>query len=103
MELGQNETTFDEHQSILIGEIIERIKSSLEKAGVTGENLKSLTGDIAFKIATTLDNSSKTEFEGVVVNPYLTFQTNENELIHCGGNSYMHEYVFGVLDEVFEQ
>ncbi|MDO6765347.1 hypothetical protein [Agarivorans sp. 1_MG-2023] len=102
MELKLNAESFDEHQMILIGEIIDRVKSDLKLAGVKDEQLKEMVGNIAFSIATTLDNSSTTEFDGVVVNPYLVFQTQDNELTHCGGNSYMHEYVFGILDEVFE-
>lgn len=101
MELELNEDTFDEHQAILIGEIIEKIKSNLEEAGLEGENLKKITGNIAFSIATTLDNSSTTEFEGTIVKPYVTFLSSENNIMHCGDFSYMHEYVFGILDEVF--
>lgn len=71
MELKLDSETFDEHQMILIGEIIERTKNNLEDAGIKGEQLKEVVGNIAFSIATTLDNSSTTEFDGVVVNPYL--------------------------------
>lgn len=102
MKIKQDEDIFDECQSILIGEIIERIKGNLEDAGIKGPLLKELTGNIAFSMATTLDNSSTTEFDGLVVNPVLTFQQSDEELTHCGSNSYMHEYVFGTLDEIFD-
>lgn len=101
MELKLEADKFDEHQAIFIGEIIERIKSNLEEAGLKGESLKEITGNIAFSVATVIDNSAGIEFDGIEVNPYLTFQSGESEIIHCGGNSFTHEYVFGVLDEVF--
>jgi len=101
MELKLDADKFDEHQAIFIGEIIEQIKGKLEDAGLTGEKLKEVTGNIAFGIACTIDDTAGIEFDGIEVNPYLTFLAGENELMHCGGNSFTHEYVFGVLDEVF--
>lgn len=101
MELKLDADKFDEHQAIFIGEIIEQIKAKLEEAGLAGEKLKEVTGNIAFSIACTIDDTASIEFEGVEVNPFLTFLASENELMYCGGNSFTHEYVFGVLDEVF--
>jgi hypothetical protein len=101
IELKLDADKFDEHQAIFIGEIIEQIKGKLEEAGLIGEKLKEVTGNIAFSIACTIDDTAGIEFDGIEVNPYLTFLASENELMHCGGNSFTHEYVFGVLDEVF--
>jgi hypothetical protein len=103
MELKLKADKYDEHQVIFIGDIIEKIKANLEEAGLTGEKLKELTGNIAFSIACTIDDTAGIEFDGIEVNPNLTFVDGENELIHCGGNSYTHEYVFGVLDEIFDE
>ncbi|MEW8632247.1 MAG: hypothetical protein AB2591_19795 [Candidatus Thiodiazotropha sp.] len=94
---------YDEQQVTFIGAIIEEVKSKLEEAGMKGEQLKEITGNISFGIATLIDNSASIEFDGKEIFPLLTFIENDDELIHCGGNSYTHEYVFGVLDEVFEQ
>jgi len=93
---------YDEQQAIFIGAIIEKVKAKLAEAGIKGESLKELTGNISFGIATLIDNSSSIEFDGKEIVPLLTFLQGEEELIHCGGNSFTHEYVFGVLDEVFE-
>ncbi|MBL4796174.1 MAG: hypothetical protein JKY50_02035 [Oleispira sp.] len=93
----------DDQQAIFIGAIIEDVKSKLETSGLKGEALKELTGNISFGIATLIDNSSSIEFEDKEVVPVLTFLEGDSELIHCGGNSFTHEYVFGVLDEVFEK
>ncbi len=101
--LKSNADEYDEQQVIFIGAIIEDVKSKLEEAGIKGEKLKELTGNISFGIATLIDNSASIEFEGKEVIPLLTFIENNDEVIHCGGNSYTHEYVFGVLDEIFEQ
>ena len=102
MNLILDDDKFDEQQPIFIGDIIEKIKFSLKEAGLSGEELKKVTGNIAFGIACSIDNSSSIEFEGMEVVPYLTFQSGENEIIHCGETSYTHEYVFGGLDEIFE-
>jgi len=103
MELKLKGDKFDEHQVIFIGDIIEKVKANLEEAGLAGEKLKELTGNIAFSVACTIDDTAGIEFDGIEVNPYLTFMDGENELIHCGGNSYTHEYVFGVLNEIFDE
>ncbi len=66
-----------------------------------GEKLKETTGKIAFSIACTIDDTAGIEFEGTEVNPYLTFLRDDDDIMHCGGNSFTHEYVFGILDEVF--
>lgn len=93
---------YDDQQAFFIGAIIEDVKTKLEVAGIKGEALKDLTGNISFGIATLIDNSSSIEFDGKEIVPVLTFLDGGKELIHCGGNSYTHEYVFGVLDEIFE-
>ncbi len=93
---------YDGQQAIFIGAIIEDVKAKLEEAGIKDEALKDLAGNISFGFATLIDNSSSIEFDGKEIVPVLTFLEGEEELIHCGGNSYTHEYVFGVLDEIFE-
>lgn len=102
-KIKSNADEYDEQQAIFIGAIIEDVKSKLEEAGIKGSQLKELTGNISFGIATLIDNSTSIEFEGKEIFPLLTFIENDDELIHCGGNSYTHEYVFGVLDEIFEE
>jgi hypothetical protein len=101
MKLILDGDKFDEHQAIFIGAIIEQIKRHLEEAGLEGAKLKEVTGNIAFSIACTIDDTAGIEYGGTEVNPYLTFLHGDDEIMHCGGNSYTHEYVFGILDEVF--
>jgi hypothetical protein len=104
LNLKLNADEYDEQQVILIGSIIEDVKARLEEDGIKGEQLKKLVSNISFGIATLIDNSASIEFEGKEIFPQLTFYLeDEDNLIHCDGNSYMHEYVFGIVDEIFEK
>jgi hypothetical protein len=102
MELRLDSDKFDEQQSIFIREIVEKIRIKVQEAGLKGEALEALTASIAFSIASTIDDTSGIERDGIEVRPYLAFRTSENELIHCGENSYTYEYVNGVLRSLFE-
>ncbi len=90
-------------QEVFTGEMIARIADHLENSGVKGKPLKELTGNIAFEIASMIDDVAGLEFDGVEANPYLTFLTGEeyDELIHTGGNSTCHEMVYGILNTMF--
>ena len=104
INLKLNAKKYDEQQVIFIRTIIEDVKSRLEEAGINGDQLKELAGNISFGIATLIDNSASIEFEGKEIFPQLTFYIEDNDnLIHCDGNSYTHEYVFGLLDEIFQK
>ena len=104
LKLNLNAEEYDEQQVIFIRAIIEDVKSRLEETGISGNQLKDLVGNISFGIATLIDNSASVEFEEKEIFPQLAFYLEDNdELVHCGGNSYMHEYVFGLLDELFEK
>lgn len=103
MKLRLDPESYLEQQEIFIGEMIARIADHLESAGIQGEHLKELTGKLAFEIACMIDDVSGIEFDGTVANPYLTFLSKEDELIHLGGNSTTHEMVFGILNAMFDQ
>ena len=91
-----------EQQEILIGEIIANIVEDLEGAGLEGELLKQTAGKIAFKIACMLDGVSEVSFDGSTAFPYVCFQKGDDKLVHLGGNTYMHELVYGILGAMFE-
>lgn len=101
MQLEIDADKFDQQQQILVREIIEQIRLKLTEAGITGEQLKDLTGNIAFSVASTIDDTAMIEFEGVEVHPYLTFISDEDVLIHGGENSYTHEYVADLISDIF--
>ena len=103
MQLKLDVEKYDELQEILIREIMEQIRFQLVKGGVSGDALRDLTGEIAFSVASTIDDTAGIEFEGTEVKPYLCFASDEEELLHCGENSCTHELVAGMVDQLFTQ
>ena len=101
MQLNLDASKFEEYQDILISEIVEKIKIKLMEAGIESEKLEDLTAGIALSIASTLDDMADIEADGVEVHPYLTFRANDDEIIHCGENSYTYEYVYGAMKKLF--
>jgi len=101
MQLTLDTSKFEEHQAILIYEIVEKIKIKLQEAGVEPEKLEDLTASIALSVASTIDDTAVIEADGVEIHPYLTFRANDDEIIHCGENSYMYEYVYGAMQKLF--
>lgn len=101
MQLQIDSEKFDTQQQIFVREIIEQIRFKLVEGGVSRDQLEDLTGSIAFSIASTIDDTAKIEFDGEQVRPYLTFVSGDDQLIHGGENSYMHEYVADLMNEVF--
>ena len=103
MKLKIDADKYLEKQEVFTGEMVARISKHLEGAGVTGEKLKELTGNISFEIATMVDDTAGLEFDGIESNPYLTFVSEKDHevLIHWGGNSTCHEMVFGILNAMF--
>jgi hypothetical protein len=103
MELIHDVQKFEELQQIFIREIIEQIRLKLLEAGFTGNKLEELTTRIAFSVASTIDDNAVIESEGVEAHPYLTFSGEEGQLIHCGENSFAHEFVASVAGKVFSK
>ena len=102
MRLKLDPTRFDEQQFILVRELVQSIGVKLQEAGLSGEKLVEATASIAFSVASTIDDTSAIEADGREVHPYLTFRTSEEELTHCGENSYTHEFVYEVLQSLYE-
>jgi hypothetical protein len=101
MQLQLEPEKFEAYQKLFIREIIENIMVKVVEAGVTGEKVEEITAFVAFSIASIIDDTAKIESDGVEVRPYLTFRTDEDELIHCGSNSYTYEFVEKILKELF--
>ncbi|EGV32264.1 hypothetical protein ThidrDRAFT_1500 [Thiorhodococcus drewsii AZ1] len=101
MKLTLASSKFDEQQAIFTAEIVERIKIKLQEAGVEQDKLEDLTASIALSIAATIDDLAGIETDGVEVHPYLTFRTDEDELIHCGENAYTYENVYSAMMKLF--
>jgi hypothetical protein len=103
MQLTLDPTRFDEQQLILVRVLVQSIWVKLQEAGLSGEGLVDATASIAFSVASTIDDTSAVEADGREIHPYLTFRTSEEELVHCGENSYMHEFVYEVVQGLCEQ
>ena len=96
MDLQLNPAKFEEHQAILVYELTKTIQVKLAEAGLESDKVKELTAALAFSITCMIDGIAGIESDGTEVQPYLTFQI-DNELVHCGENSFMHELVYDVL------
>ena len=106
MRVTPHDETFDPLQTRVLTEIVTSIRDGLREVGLTDDQaLKEATGNIAFSIAAIIDGSRVMELDGQDVIPVLTFakQRNGDELVAAqSGGSWMHEYVFGAVDEAFE-
>lgn len=101
MQLNLDTSRFEEYQDIFISEIVEKIKIKLLEAGIESEKVEDLTASIALTFAGTIDDMAGIEADGVEVHPYLTFRANDDEIIHCGENSYTYEFVYGAMKKLF--
>ncbi|MDZ7751728.1 MAG: hypothetical protein U5S82_08710 [Gammaproteobacteria bacterium] len=102
MQLKLDEDRFDELQAIFIGEVIDKVRIKLAEAGLKGLELEEITASIAFSIASTIDDTSQIEANGVEVHPYITFRDEDDNLIHSGENSCTYDFVRGALQERFD-
>lgn len=102
MHLKLEPEIFEKHQEIFVKEVVETIMVKLIEGGVKGEKLEELTANIAFSIASIIDDTTAIQSGGIEVNPYLTFRTDDDETVHCGENSYTYEYVIGTLKDLFD-
>ena len=100
MELKIDIEKYEALQEGFVGEVIQQIRLKLMKAGITGDQLIDLTGEIAFSVTSTLDGNAMIERDGLNVHPYLVF-SNDDQIIHCGENSFTHEFVAGEMDKAF--
>jgi hypothetical protein len=102
MKLIEDGHHFDEMQQTLIGALIESIKDEVESEKLAPELARSLVEKISFSIAVILDGSRDATFDGNEAFPFMTFQNEEDDLVSSGGGSWMHEYVFGVINQLYE-
>ena len=105
MKLNIDYGQFDQMQLRVVEELIISIRNGLKEAGIEDDDvIREATGNIAFSVAEIIDGSRVMELKGQSVVPFLTFvnERNGDELLIVEGGSWMHEYVFGTVDEVFD-
>jgi hypothetical protein len=101
MNLKFDAEQFDKYQAILASEIAERVMIKLQEAGMNGEKLEECTASITFSIANVIDDMAGIESNGLEVRPYLTFRSDDEELLHCGENSCINTFVYDALKKMF--
>ncbi len=92
---------YDQLQKIFVRELIEQIRFKLAKSGITGDLQQELTLEIAFSVASTIDDQAIIERDGLRVRPHLSFIGEESEIIHGGENAYTHEFVSDEIKKAF--
>jgi len=102
MQLQTDPAKFDELQAHFIAEIIDKVSIKLAEAGITGLAMEEITASIVFSIASTIDDTTPIERDGVEVHPYLTFREGDEDLIHYGENSNTYGFVRLALKRRFD-
>jgi hypothetical protein len=101
MELKLDTEKFDEYQKLFIAEITQTVMVKLIEAGLKEQQLEDVTASIVFNIASIIDDTTQIESDGVEVRPYLTFREGDDELVHCGENSYTYDRMMPVMKKLF--
>jgi hypothetical protein len=101
MNLKFDAEQFEKYQAILASEIAERVMIKLQEAGMNGEKLEECTASITFSIANVIDDMAGIESNGQEIRPYLTFRSDDEELLHCGENSCINTFVYDALRKMF--
>ncbi len=82
--------------------ILQEVKAELVRVEAPDDLVRELTERIAFSVASLIDGARTSKAaDGSELNPILCFLTPAGELVHCGGSSFMHEYVDRLSGEVF--
>jgi len=104
MEIVQNKAAYNKRQFELLREIVLVTKKRLEQAGVTKEDSRELTGNIVFSISALLDASRVLKTGDDLFVPVLVFadDNDRNKLMAEPGGSWLHEYVIGLVDDIFD-
>ena len=101
MDLQLDLAKFEERQAIFANELTKTIRVKLAEAGLERDKIDELTLSLAFSITCMIDGISGIEADGMDVQPYLTFQIDD-ELVHCGENSFMHELIYDVIGRLID-
>jgi hypothetical protein len=102
MELTLDAEKHEHFQEAFIKAIIEAIMVKLVESGLSGQQLEQATADVAWSVASLIDDTTRIESAHGDVKPYLTFRNGDDEIIHCGENAFTYEFVRGALKDVFD-
>ncbi|MGB0712695.1 MAG: hypothetical protein ACPGUC_03960 [Gammaproteobacteria bacterium] len=102
MELKLDTDQFEDLQTAFIEEIVRTISVKLQEGGMQGQAMEEMTANIAFSIASIIDDTSMIEVDGTSVKPYLGFRDDDDNIVHCGENAYTYEFVIPILKKLFD-
>ena len=97
----------EQYQGLIADEIARTLRDHLQRAGLAGDDLRSLVTSIAFDVAAIVDGSTSlsTEDDDSPLMPILGFAVGRMRnllmLAIDGGGSSLHEFVPGAVDEAF--
>ena len=92
---------YTERQQALTEALLRAIKQQLEDVDAPPELVQKLTGSIGFAVTSLIDGVASADYGGQELNPILGFSIGAEQLLHAGGNSWMHEYVYRILPRLF--
>src|SRR6266496_5068137 len=108
MKIKTDDEEYDHRQRTLTYAILRFTKDHLEAAKLSKEQVKSLTTQIAFTVASIVDGSQLLyqRSSGKRLQPVLMFADDadcQQLVAGSGGSSSMHEHAHAIVDTVFEQ
>jgi hypothetical protein len=101
MKLTLSPSAFEQQQALFTTELVTCIKIKLQEAGIADQPLEDLTASIALSVTGMIDDLAIIEADGVEAHPYLTFRTEDDELLHCGENASTYDLVYGIMQQLF--
>jgi len=104
MRVEKDNKLYEEFHEKVARELVETIYSQIsEIEGIDPDIVESITSNLAFSVGTIIDGSRVMDNEGRQVLPYLAFSESAKErknLIVSDTGSYIHEMIFGLLDDM---
>jgi hypothetical protein len=104
MQIRQSLDDYDGLQMEFVAAMIDKIRDHLAASGIPAESAYDLAGNIAFSVGVLIDQGKDEDANGPRIRPALCFFDNNDTntlVMPPEGASWMHEYVFGCLDEAF--
>ena len=104
MRIEKNTKAYDGMQVALLREITRTVRRVLETKRLSKARTRDITEDVVFHLSALLDGSAEVEHQGGPVVPRIAFQGKGRGVVVAEpGGSWMHEYAFGCVEEVFSE
>lgn len=103
MAVTKDNDTYEQQQLRLLRDLLLAIRDELENADLDDDQVAELTGRIGYAVASAIDGHHAGD--DVLLRPRLAFAANhagQEQLIVNDRGSYLHELVYSLFAEVFE-